>query len=80
MKSSSIRELKDNLSELLEKVEKGDSIIITNHNRPMAMLTGITGRHLVVGKYIGKPGIVPLGQQMTKGRYLDAIEDDKGIR
>jgi prevent-host-death family protein len=37
----SVRELKDRLSEHLRAVQKGESIVVTSHNKPVARLTPV---------------------------------------
>jgi prevent-host-death family protein len=34
----SVRELKNNLSKYLHRVQQGESIVVTSHNKPMACL------------------------------------------
>jgi prevent-host-death family protein len=42
MKFTSIRELKAKTSEMLRTVEKGNTILVTTHGRPTAMLVPVT--------------------------------------
>lgn len=39
---SSIRDLKNHLSELLHRAEQGEEIVITSHSRPVAKLVPVT--------------------------------------
>lgn len=41
MKTISVSELKTNLSREIRKVEKGSSILITDHDHPVAILTTV---------------------------------------
>jgi prevent-host-death family protein len=38
-----VRDLHDRLSEHLDRVERGTSIVVTRRGRPIARLTGVTG-------------------------------------
>lgn len=41
MSQHSIAEIKDKLSELIGRVERGEEIVITRHGRPVAKLSGV---------------------------------------
>jgi prevent-host-death family protein len=41
MKTISVTELKTHLSREIRKVEKGNNILITDHDHPVAMLTSV---------------------------------------
>jgi prevent-host-death family protein len=43
MKRSSVSHTKNQLSALLEQVRQGETIVITDHDRPVAQITAITG-------------------------------------
>lgn len=40
--NTSIRELKDHLSEFVRRARQGEEIIVTSHNRPVAKLVPVT--------------------------------------
>ena len=42
MKFTSVRELKSNTSEMLRTVERGNTVLVTTHGRPTAMLVPVT--------------------------------------
>jgi prevent-host-death family protein len=42
MKFANVRELKAKASEMLRTVEKGNTVLVTNHGRPAAMLVPVT--------------------------------------
>ena len=42
MKFTSVRELKAKTSEMLRTVERGNTVIVTTHGRPTAMLVPVT--------------------------------------
>ena len=46
MKFASVRELKNNTSDLLRRANNGDGILITSHGKPVAALQGITEENL----------------------------------
>ena len=42
MKFTSVRELKSKTSEMLRTVERGNTVLVTTHGRPTAMLVPVT--------------------------------------
>lgn len=42
--TANIAELKDHLSELIEKVEQGDSVVVCRRNQPVAEIHGLAAR------------------------------------
>ena len=61
MESVGVRELRQNASELLDRVQAGESFEITNHGRPVARLVGIGTRGTasyaeLVGQGLLQPG------------------------
>ncbi len=61
MESVGVRELRQNASELLDRVQAGESFEITNHGRPVARLVGLTtpasaGYAELVGQGLLRPG------------------------
>lgn len=42
MKFTNVRELKAKTSEMLRTVERGDTVLVTTHGRPTAMLVPVT--------------------------------------
>ena len=42
MKFASVRELKSKTSEMLRTVERGNTVLVTTHGRPTAMLVPVT--------------------------------------
>ncbi len=42
MKFTNVRELKAKTSEMLRTVERGNTVLVTNHGRPTAMLVPVT--------------------------------------
>ena len=54
---ANIKELRDHLSEYLERAEHGEVITIYKHNRPVAKLVP-TSRDIPLSDLTGQPGIV----------------------
>jgi len=73
MKKASISETKNRLSELLERVRRGETILITDRNRPVARLEPAGSAHPVevegrLGR-LERAGVLRLG----KGRLVERI-------
>jgi len=77
MESISIQDLKGRLSAAVAEAERGETIVITRHNRPVAKLTSAQAAHLHVGSRHGRTALKPAVRASTKGRYLDALMDDR---
>ena len=45
MKTSSIAETKDRLSALIEQVRRGETVVITDHDRPVAKLVPVSAEN-----------------------------------
>lgn len=72
-----MQELERRLAALVAEAERGESFLITRHNRVAAQLVP-PAAHLHVGSRFGTGRIQPLLRGPTKGRYLEAIADDRG--
>ena len=59
-----IRELRQNLSAVLERVKKGERLVVTDHNRPVADLIphGLTGLDRLVAEGVLIPAKDPYGE------------------
>ncbi len=80
-----IRELKQHLSEYLDRAEGGEVLRITDRGRPKAVLGPVPGRpHIEDGIRAGwiRPGTnVPLGQvprARSPRQVLDVLAEDRG--
>ncbi len=62
MASSGIRELRQRASELIRRVEAGETIEITDRGRPVAVLAPI-------------PGVSPTARLRATGDLVDAADD-----
>ncbi|MGQ9573573.1 MAG: type II toxin-antitoxin system Phd/YefM family antitoxin [Dehalococcoidia bacterium] len=67
MKQIGVYEAKAQLPRLLEEVERGESITITRHGRPVARLVPVRGRRRSVGEAIEAI------REFRKGHRLDGI-------
>ena len=79
-----VRELKQHLSEYLERAERGELIRVTDRGRPKAVLGPLPGRARVdqgVAEGWISPGSgAALGETRrwsAKGRVLDALAEDR---
>ena len=77
MNRISIQDLKGQLSAAVAEAERGSTIVITRHNRPVAKLTPPSVAQVHVGKRYGRAKLLPALSANTKGRYLDALMEDR---
>lgn len=80
-----VRELKQHLSEYLDRAERGELLRVTDRGRPKALLGPLPGRAQVEGGIAEgwiKPGsgetLPPVSRFRSSGRVLDALADDRG--
>ena len=79
MNQISIQDLKGQLSAVVAEAERGSTIVITRHNRPVAKMTPARAAQVHIGKRYGRAKLKPALRANTKGRYLDVLlEDRKG--
>jgi len=79
MKRISIQDLKGRLSAAVAEAQSGNSITITRHNQPVAVLGPARSRYLHQGAGVGTR-LMPALRRATKGRYLEALIEDRGNR
>jgi prevent-host-death family protein len=80
-----IRELKQRLSEYLDRAERGELVRVTDRGRPKALLGPLPGRANledgVAGGWI-TPGsgarLRPVKRHKARARVLDALAEDRG--
>ena len=77
MDKISIQDLKGQLSAAVAEAERGSTIVITRHNRPVAKLTPASVAQVHVGKRYGRARLQPALSANTKGRYLDQLMEDR---
>ena len=80
-----VRELKQRLSEYLDRAERGEVVRVTDRGRPKAMLGPIPGRaRLEDGIADGwvrsgsGAGLGPVKRVQSRRRVLDALAEDRG--
>jgi antitoxin (DNA-binding transcriptional repressor) of toxin-antitoxin stability system len=78
MKSVPIYELKQELASIIAEAEAGNQVLITKHNKPVALLTRPGTEHLHAGSKFGKAKLKPAVKGKTAGRYLQLLEEDRG--
>lgn len=85
MSDVGIRELKEHLSEYLDRAERGETLRVTDRGRPKALLGPVPGRaRIESGIRAGwiTPGSgVPLGsarRSKASRRVLDVLAEDRG--
>jgi prevent-host-death family protein len=80
-----VRELKQHLSEYLDRAERGEVIRVTDRGRPKALLGPLPGRARIeegiaegwITKGSGA-GLAPVRRVRASGRVLDALAEDRG--
>jgi prevent-host-death family protein len=85
MASVGVRELKQRLSEYLDRAERGELVLVTDRGRPKAMLGPLPGRARVE-EGVAEGWITPgsgagLGRIVrweSPRRVLDALAEDRG--
>ncbi len=80
-----VRELKQRLSEYLDRAEQGELVRVTDRGRPKALLGPLPGRaNVEAGISQGwiRPGsasgLGPVRRVKGRGRVLDALGEDRG--
>jgi prevent-host-death family protein len=80
-----VRELKQHLSEYLERAERGELVRVTDRGRPKALLGPLPGRARVedgIAEGWITPGsggsLRPVRRAKSSGRVLDALGQDRG--
>jgi prevent-host-death family protein len=80
-----VRELKQRLSEYLDRAERGELVRVTDRGRPKALLGPLPGRARVEqGMAEGwitagsSSGLRPVRRVKSRGRVLDVLAEDRG--
>lgn len=80
-----VRELKQRLSEYLDRAARGELVRVTERGRPKALLGPLPGRaHVDRGIDDGwitagsGGGLKPVRRAKSSGRVLDALAEDRG--
>jgi antitoxin (DNA-binding transcriptional repressor) of toxin-antitoxin stability system len=80
MKKVSMNELKQELASYVAEAAEGADILITRHNKPIALLSHPGMEHLRQGKRFGQANLRPAIREKTAGRYLEILQDDRKAR
>lgn len=80
-----VRELKQHLSEYLERAARGELLRVTDRGRPKALLGPLPGRARVaegiadgwISPGTGAP-LAPVRRRASDRRVLDALAEDRG--
>jgi prevent-host-death family protein len=79
VKRVSIRDLKKNLSSVIDEAEAGGSIVVTRHNDVVAVLGPARPRNVHRGAHAGSGArLRPAVKLGSKGRYLTVLLEDRG--
>jgi antitoxin (DNA-binding transcriptional repressor) of toxin-antitoxin stability system len=74
-----IHRLKQELASIVAEAESGNEVLITRHNKSVARLVRPTVEHSHLGSRFGKAKLKPAVKAKTAGRYLQILEEDRGI-
>jgi len=80
MKRISVQGLKAGLSSAIAEAESGETIIITRHNAPVALLGPAGPLHTHRGDAVDTGRLRPAARRATDGAYLDVLSEDRGNR
>ena len=79
-----VRELKQRLSEYLDRAERGELVRVTDRGRPKALLGPLPGRANVEAGIsegwirAGSGGLEPVTRVRSSRRVLDSLAEDRG--
>ena len=76
MKTVPINDLKRNLSELVDEASRGERILITRHNRPVATLVGAGSTALHTGSRFGAARLQAVVLHSTRS-IAQTLADDR---
>jgi antitoxin (DNA-binding transcriptional repressor) of toxin-antitoxin stability system len=79
MKLVPIYELKKDLASIIAEAKEGNEVLITRHNKPVARLSRPGTEHVHTGSQFGNARLKPAVKNKTAGRYLQLLEEDRGI-
>ncbi len=77
MKTISIQDLKQHLSEVISAAEAGERFVVTRHQKPVAELGATDFGHLHIGAQFGTGRLSTVLGGPTDGRYLEVLRDDR---
>jgi antitoxin (DNA-binding transcriptional repressor) of toxin-antitoxin stability system len=77
VRTISIQELKQQLSEVVSAAEAGERFVITRHKKPVAELGATDSGALHVGRAFGTGLLRTVLDGPTRGQYLEVLRDDR---
>ena len=83
MSRISVQDLKAQLSGIIARAEAGETLTVTRHNQPVAVLGPVQVAHVRCGTRVGLGRLRPAvagGLKSPKGRFLAVLLDDRGDR
>jgi prevent-host-death family protein len=80
MKQVSIQDLKARLSAVVAEAEAGETVIVTRHNAPVAMVGPAQRPSLHRGRRAGAGPLRPAVRRGSKGRFLAVLLTDRADR
>jgi len=70
-------DLKKDLASVIAEAEGGTDVLITRHNKPVALITRPAAEHLHRGARFGNADLIPAIRAKTAGRYLEFLTRDR---
>jgi prevent-host-death family protein len=80
MRRIPVQDLKARLSAAVAEAESGETLIVTRHNEPVAVLGPARSPHVHRGPRVGQLRLRPAARRATKGRYLAILLEDRRER
>lgn len=77
MKLVPIKDLKMNLAFWIKHVAKGEAVVITKHNNPIAFLSPAHDPSLHRGKNVGKAALKSIGTNINLKTILKTLDEDR---
>lgn len=73
----SLKELKENLSAIVDRVSNGNVVEILKYNKPSIKLVPMGNSAIRMGRFVGSKPIFPAIKSGTSGRSLKALFEDR---
>lgn len=80
-----VRELKEHLSQFLDRAERGELLLVTDRGRPKAVIGPVPGRARIEEGIAegwltpaGREGLAPVRRREAARRVLDVLGEDRG--
>ncbi len=69
--------LKNALASIIAEAKSGTDVLITRHNKPVALITRPAVEHLHRGTRFGNADLRPAVRVKTEGHYLELLAHDR---